>query len=175
MTKPLKDPTHYPGGKYWTTMFIRGHIPLTTRRILAPFFAGNFIGPAFAAREIEVIGGGDGFTEDSVNKLLDEQGGRGDLLLLDPPYLLHESSRRHGIKGVYKDFDHKALFTKLQGRRGWILLYNDSQEIRDLYDGYGWFSFFGGRIVIWSHDLQVRAGERRPGRPKFDRLEEKTT
>lgn len=57
------------------------------------------------------------------------------LLYLDPPYLIE--SKLYGRKGdLHKDFDHNKLARILKGRNKWILSYNNSKEIRDLYEDY---------------------------------------
>lgn len=54
---------------------------------------------------------------------------------LDPPYLIKSSL--YGKKGnAHKDFDHETLADMLHKRDHWILSYNDSDAIRDLYAGF---------------------------------------
>ena len=56
-------------------------------------------------------------------------------LYLDPPYANGE--RLYGAKGdMHEGFDHQELADILKQRDGWILTYNDSGFIRDLYRGY---------------------------------------
>ncbi len=65
---------------------------------------------------------------------------------LDPPYLIKSSL--YGKKGnAHKDFDHEALAAILLKRKNWVLSYNDSEEIRDLYKGF--------RIIIpeWKYGM----------------------
>jgi DNA adenine methylase len=58
-----------------------------------------------------------------------------DLLYLDPPYLVE--SKLYGKKGdLHKGFDHKGLQKILKKRGKWILSYNDSETIRDMYEGF---------------------------------------
>jgi DNA adenine methylase len=58
-----------------------------------------------------------------------------DFLYLDPPYCI--SNFLYGNKGdLHKDFPHDILFEKLKERDRWILSYNDSEIIRDLYHGF---------------------------------------
>lgn len=57
------------------------------------------------------------------------------LLYLDPPYLIQ--SKLYGKKGdLHKDFDHNALAKILKKRNNWILSYNNSKEIHELYSDY---------------------------------------
>jgi len=57
---------------------------------------------------------------------------------LDPPYLLGYCDRLYGAKGnnTHATFDHERLCHVLKQRDNWILSYNNSQEIRDMYHGY---------------------------------------
>lgn len=56
-------------------------------------------------------------------------------LYLDPPYAT--GGRLYGRRGdMHGDFNHEELAAALRKRDGWILSYNDSREIRDLYQGY---------------------------------------
>lgn len=56
-------------------------------------------------------------------------------MYLDPPYANGEAL--YGAKGdMHKGFDHVALADLLKQRHGWILSYNDCDEIRDLYRGH---------------------------------------
>lgn len=57
------------------------------------------------------------------------------LLYLDPPYMIE--SKLYGTRGdLHKDFDHIKLSSILKNREKWILSYNDSEQIRELYQGY---------------------------------------
>ena len=54
---------------------------------------------------------------------------------LDPPYLIKNSL--YGKKGnTHKNFDHEGLASLLYKRDKWILSYNDSDDIRNLYKNY---------------------------------------
>ena len=56
-------------------------------------------------------------------------------MYLDPPYII--DSKLYGYKGdMHTDFDHEELARLLRSKSRWILSYNDSEEIRRLYDGY---------------------------------------
>ena len=58
-----------------------------------------------------------------------------DLLYLDPPYLI--KSKLYGNKGdLHKNFKHDALAEILKKRKKWILSYNNSKEVRELYSNY---------------------------------------
>lgn len=57
------------------------------------------------------------------------------LLYLDPPYLIQ--SKLYGKKGdLHKNFDHTGLARILKKRNNWILSYNNSKEIHELYSDY---------------------------------------
>ena len=54
----------------------------------------------------------------------------------DPPYLLGKSFL-YGINGqLHKDFDHIGLCEQLKARDNWVLSYNNTPEIREMYAGY---------------------------------------
>jgi DNA adenine methylase len=70
-----------------------------------------------------------------------------DLLYLDPPYLVE--SKLYGKKGnLHKGFDHEGLRKILKNRGKWILSYNDSETIRDMYEG---FQF---KKVEWAYGMK---------------------
>ena len=57
-----------------------------------------------------------------------------ELMYLDPPYIIE--SKLYGYKGdMHTDFDHEELARILRGKSRWILSYNDSDQIRQLYEG----------------------------------------
>ena len=57
------------------------------------------------------------------------------LLYLDPPYA--NSENLYGKKGdMHNNFNHEELAEILNNRDGWILSYNNSDSIRDLYKNY---------------------------------------
>jgi DNA adenine methylase len=83
-------------------------------------------------------------------------------LYLDPPYLIE--SRLYGRKGdLHKNFDHAGLARILKKRKKWILSYNNSTEIRELYSDfvilypdwkYGMSNDKISReVLIFSHDV----------------------
>jgi len=56
-------------------------------------------------------------------------------LYLDPPYLIQSSL--YGRNGnTHKDFDHDGLFKLLTKRGNWILSYNNSDQIKEMYKNY---------------------------------------
>ena len=84
------------------------------------------------------------------------------LLYLDPPYLIDQ--KLYGNNGdLHSGFDHKGLSKLLKKRNNWILSYNDSEEIHEMYDGYS--SYYpewkygmsnnkkSREMLIFSHDL----------------------
>lgn len=59
-------------------------------------------------------------------------------LYLDPPYLIENSL--YGKNGdTHKGFDHEGLCSLLQHRDKWVLSYNDSRLIRDMYKKFRFF------------------------------------
>jgi DNA adenine methylase len=84
------------------------------------------------------------------------------LLYLDPPYLI--DSKLYGRKGdLHRDFDHDGLAKILKKRNKWILSYNNSKEIRELYSDfaisypdwkYGMSNDKSSReVLIFSYDI----------------------
>ena len=58
-----------------------------------------------------------------------------EFMYLDPPYIIE--SKLYGYKGdMHTDFDHEVLAQILRTKSNWILSYNDSEEVRQLYEGY---------------------------------------
>ena len=88
-----------------------------------------------------------------------------DLLYLDPPYLIENNL--YGHRGdLHRDFDHKGLAQILRKREKWILSYNESDTIKEMYEGfqfvypewtYGMSKDKKSReILIISNDIQVK-------------------
>lgn len=84
------------------------------------------------------------------------------LLYLDPPYLINQ--KLYGNNGdLHEQFDHMKLVKILHNRDNWILSYNDSKQIRELYKGYGFYlpqwkygmsnNKTSKEILLFSHDL----------------------
>ena len=89
------------------------------------------------------------------------------ILYLDPPYMTAQGL--YGMRGdMHRRFDHKALAAILQRRDGWILSYNNTKAVRDLYAGcyfhypqwkYGMSNDKDSReILIISQDLAQKCG-----------------
>jgi DNA adenine methylase len=85
------------------------------------------------------------------------------LLYLDPPYLIR--SKLYGRKGdLHRGFDHEGLAKILKNRDKWILSYNNSKEIHDLYSDYAilhpdWkYGMSNNKtsreVLILSHDIK---------------------
>ena len=84
------------------------------------------------------------------------------LLYLDPPYLLDQ--QLYGRNGdMHRSFDHEKLAELLHKKNKWILSYNDSKKIHEIYDGY-YFHYpkwkYGmsndkdsREVIILSHDI----------------------
>jgi DNA adenine methylase len=59
------------------------------------------------------------------------------LLFLDPPYYLEKGSKLYGNKGdMHDSFDHEKLYNILSTKSNWILTYNNSDYIKNLYKNY---------------------------------------
>lgn len=75
------------------------------------------------------------------------------LLYLDPPYLIE--NKLYGRKGdLHRDFDHEGLFEILKKRDKWILSYNDSKEVKDLY------ADFYNENPEWSYGMSINKSSR---------------
>lgn len=83
-------------------------------------------------------------------------------LYLDPPYMIDHTL--YGVNGnAHKNFDHEGLASILNKREQWILSYNDSPEIHELYKEYtflypGWKYGMSNikksrEVLILSHDV----------------------
>jgi len=60
------------------------------------------------------------------------------LIYADPPYLISQSL--YGNKGdMHKDFDHKLLSDILNARGNFLLSYNNSEEVKDLYHSHNFY------------------------------------
>lgn len=57
------------------------------------------------------------------------------IIFLDPPYYLEDKSNRlYGTSGdLHKDFNHLELFELIKTKKNWILTYNNSDYIKNLY------------------------------------------
>jgi DNA adenine methylase len=86
-----------------------------------------------------------------------------ETLLLDPPYV-RASTNLYGENGhLHRTFKHQSLADLLHQRDKWILTYDDSPEVRDLYKGYRmvrreWSAGMNktknfGHLIIISHDI----------------------
>ena len=87
-------------------------------------------------------------------------------LYLDPPYMLDQ--KLYGRNGdMHAGFDHGGLAEILKGRDRWILSYNNSEEVRRMYDGYLFYYpqwSYGmshdkkaRELLVLSHDVAKRA------------------
>ena len=83
----------------------------------------------------------------------------GEFMFLDPPYLI--DSHLYGSRGdLHRDFDHQLLANKLRKRRNWLLCYNNTTEILDMYQdedigvyetswAYGMSRVSGAELVLF--------------------------
>ena len=103
-----------------------------------------------------VTAGNPRFTESSIQRILDFKGvndtknitvecldftksiekNKQKLMYLDPPYWLE--SKLYGEKGDlnFQEKDHLALFKILTETKKWVLSYNDSKKVREIYHDY---------------------------------------
>ena len=59
------------------------------------------------------------------------------LIFADPPYYLESKSKLYGNNGdMHEGFNHQQLFDVLNGKKNWIVTYNNCQYIRNLYKDY---------------------------------------
>jgi DNA adenine methylase len=59
----------------------------------------------------------------------------GKFMYLDPPYMV--KSTLYGNRGsTHRGFDHIGLYEKLKNREGWILSYNNCEQVCDLYKNF---------------------------------------
>ncbi len=56
-------------------------------------------------------------------------------LFMDPPYLIEQALYGH-TGSTHRGFDHAGLRRALEGRRRFLLCYNDCPEVRELYAGF---------------------------------------
>ncbi len=60
-----------------------------------------------------------------------------DLVFIDPPYYLEKGNKLYGKNGdMHEDFDHVGLREALKNVPRWMMTYNDSEYIRQLYSDY---------------------------------------
>ena len=59
------------------------------------------------------------------------------LIFLDPPYFSNKVSKLYGNLGyLHKNFDHLRLFNCISKKHNWIMTYDDSSFIRNLYKDF---------------------------------------
>lgn len=85
-----------------------------------------------------------------------------DLIYLDPPYILKNGNRLYGNKGnTHKNFDHKELCKILKTKNNFILSYNNTPEILEMYKEYNiykpkwYYNMSIGRPSIPSNELLI--------------------
>ena len=77
--------------------------------------------------------------EEFLNKVYKKNKDKNDkvLIFLDPPYYLGNKSKLYGNNGeMHMVFDHERLLLTLSNYNNWILCYNNTKYIRDLYRKY---------------------------------------
>lgn len=79
------------------------------------------------------------------------------ILFLDPPYDLKRDRSLYGVNGrMHKGFDHEALRDVLVSRPYWMLCYNDTKHIRQLYKDKKRFKI---KSLKWKYTLQSHRGQ----------------
>ena len=83
------------------------------------------------------------FTNKDFEEIINNTGKKYDkkkkFIFLDPPYYLQKGSKLYGTKGdMHENFDHEKLFNCLNSNKNnnWMMTYNDSEYIRELYKDY---------------------------------------
>ena len=76
-----------------------------------------------------------------------------DFVYLDPPYLIDENLYGARLENSQGDFDHSELAEILRSRKGWVMSYNDCEEIRKLYD---WAKVYE---VSWTYGMSNIKGK----------------
>jgi len=89
--------------------------------------------------------------EDFTTFLATHGKGRKGFVFVDPPYYLDKRSKLYGNRGdLHETFDHEGLRRALGGvERDWVLTYNDSPYIRELYKDYDIID------VSWSYGMNA--------------------
>jgi DNA adenine methylase len=89
--------------------------------------------------------------EDFTTFLATHGKGRKGFVFVDPPYYLDKKSKLYGNKGdLHETFDHEGLHRALGDvERDWVLTYNDSPYIRELYKDYDIVD------VSWSYGMNA--------------------
>lgn len=78
-------------------------------------------------------------------------------LYCDPPYALGTGSKLYGVRGtLHQGFPHQCLFNLLRQRSRWLLSYNDSNDIRQLYRGFPIVRLKEDELLIGSLDMTDR-------------------
>ena len=82
------------------------------------------------------------------------------LMYLDPPYWL--TSKLYGKSGDlnFQEKDHEELFKMLSKCKKWILSYNDSEKVREIYDDYEIIS------LEWSYGMKNYSGPKNDAKTK---------
>jgi DNA adenine methylase len=59
------------------------------------------------------------------------------IMFLDPPYYLNKKSKLYGNNGdMHENFNHEQLYNILKYKKNWIITYNDSDYIRNMYKDF---------------------------------------
>lgn len=60
-----------------------------------------------------------------------------NIMFLDPPYYLENKSKLYGNNGdLHENFDHVKLYNILHNKKNWIMTYNNSSYILELYKNF---------------------------------------
>ena len=93
--------------------------------------------PRFTDKGIKALANftADGFSVEQADFKESIKRHKTDFLYLDPPYA--NNGKLYGNDGdCHVNFDHDGLAKLLKKRDGWLLSYNDCEEVRDLYNGF---------------------------------------
>ena len=70
-------------------------------------------------------------------ELINNNQDKKNLIFLDPPYYLNQSSKLYGNNGDMHDtFEHDKLYKCLSKKKNWFMTYNNCEYIKDLYKDF---------------------------------------
>jgi DNA adenine methylase len=87
------------------------------------------------------------FTNDDFSDFLTSTNLSKSLIFADPPYYLKKSNLYGDNGDLHEHFDHQKLYNTLRSLKKWVLCYNNTEYIKDLYQDYEIFD------VNWSYGM----------------------